>query len=104
MHDGPNFTLDRIGKLIFSEFKIVSRLKIQPESRAGIEITRQAQRGIRSHATAFMNNFGDAGNRNAQIQIEFVHAEAERHEKILAQNLTGVNRGQSLLFFADFLT
>jgi len=45
-----------------------------------------------------MDNFGDAGDRNAQIQSEFIHAEAERREKIFPQNLAGVTRGQPFSF------
>jgi hypothetical protein len=43
-----------------------------------------------------MKNFSYAGYRNAKIKGQPIHADAQWLQEILAKNLAGVNRGESL--------
>jgi hypothetical protein len=89
---GTNFPFNYAGELVVRNFQIVRGLKIQPKSRAGVEVPSQAQSSIRSNAAALMDDLGNARHWDAQIKRQPIHAQTQRLHELRTQNLAGMNR------------
>ena len=85
-----------VGKLVFGHFRIVAGLEIHPEFRPVLEVTREAQCGVRSNPTPLVDDIGDPSHRDAQVHRHFVHAKAETGHKFPFQNFSGMQRLQLL--------
>src|SRR5712691_8638642 len=67
-------------------------LKIQPELRVGVEVSRQPQGSLRGDAAPFVHNFTDACSRDMQLERQLVDGEAERLHKILTEDFPRMDR------------
>jgi hypothetical protein len=72
-------------------------LKIQPKTRAGIEVPGQSQGLIRSYAAPLVDNLRDSSHRHPQIDRQPIHAQSQRLHEIGAQNLAWMNGRTTLL-------
>ena len=82
-----NFPFDCAREFILRNFEIVGGLQIQPETGAGVEVSSQPQRRIRSYTAPLVDNFGNSRYRDAEIESQPVHAELERFHELGAENL-----------------
>jgi len=73
--------------------KIEEILQVQPKLRVGLKVTRQAQGGIGGYAAAFVHDFTNASGRHVEVKSQSVNSEAQRLHEILAEDLSGMNRG-----------
>src|SRR5260370_8928431 len=68
-------------------FQIVSRLQVQPECRRSLEVAGKPQRCIRCNPSPLMENIRDPRHRHAEAESHPIHAEAQRLNDFLAQDL-----------------
>jgi hypothetical protein len=75
--------------------QVVHLLEIEPEFGAVAKETGQAQSGIGRDGAFAVDNFADAGGRDANLERQGVLRDAERDEKLLSQHRAGM-RGDAL--------
>ena len=78
-------------ELVFGDLEVVAGLEVHPEGGGVLEIASEAQSGVGGDAAALVDDVGDAGNGDAKVESEFVHAQAQGLEEFFAKNLAGVD-------------
>ncbi|MDE0123680.1 MAG: hypothetical protein OXN97_03790 [Bryobacterales bacterium] len=74
--------------------QIVSCLEIDPELGRRPEVAPKAKRGINADATTAPHDVVQTRPRNIQRPGKPIHAEPQRHQEFVSQNLTWMNRWQ----------
>lgn len=80
----------------FGGFDVVAVLQIEPELRRGAERAAQAQSGVGGDAAGLSGDAFDPRARHAHRLGQRAGRQSERHEKFLAQDFAGVERGKFL--------
>jgi hypothetical protein len=78
-------------------FEIEGGLKIQPETRACIEVSGQPQRRVRSYAAALVDDLGNSRHWHAKIKRQSVHTEPERLHELGAEDFAGMDGRKEFL-------
>jgi hypothetical protein len=78
--------------LVFGDFQIVLRLKVEPELRRRFEIPSQAQCRVGCDPAPFRDDIRNPSHRHALVKRQFVHAEAIRFHEIFAEDLAWMYR------------
>lgn len=96
-----DFAGDAARLAVAGGFQIVARLKIDPKFRSSAEKASETESRVGSDGAATVDDFRHAGDGNAELRREAIHAESQRTQEFFAKNLAGVNGLQFCGYFSN---
>jgi hypothetical protein len=73
-------------------FQIKEILEVQPELGVGVELSCQAQSGLRRDSAPLVHYFTDTRRWHVQFECKPVDCQAERLHKVLQEDFTRMHR------------
>ena len=87
-----HFLVEPGTETIFLEVQLIVHLESQPELRGHIEVASESKRGVCGHPTLAEDDLVYAPRRNTKIAGQPILAQLHRPEKLLQEDLAGVDR------------
>src|SRR5512142_2581327 len=94
---GLDLALDLFRDGVLGVLDVVAGLQVHPELWAGAEVAAEPEGGVDAYAAFAVNNLVDAVRWHAQRHRKLIHRDVGWLEKLLEQNLAGVDGGNFAL-------
>ncbi len=78
---------------VFRNLTVKVCLEVKPDFGRPLKISVESQGGVGGNGALAFDNFIDAARRNADILGKPIFRQAKRKQKVLAENLSGVDGG-----------